>query len=172
MFIRIPHSSNLEWNDQFVRWHTRKVTILVPSISISIIYNPFHCNLFWFRLPPIFDLLHHTPSDDLWIILQICRILGGASYFVAGVMAMYVNQCWKRSRRRKLAFWISWFNGIGGFVFFISGFCSVIPGDMVQSTLFPLGYLIGSVFYLGGSVGALMMWKLNQFGYVLSTLRL
>ena len=81
---------------------------------------------------------------------------------------MYLNQCWKCSQRHKLAFWTSWLNGLGGFVFFVSGLGCVIPVDVVQSTLYPLGYLIGSVLFLGGSVGALMMWKLNQFGYVLS----
>jgi hypothetical protein len=120
------------------------------------------------KVPPLFDLLHQSPAwgSNLWIILQICRILGNASYFVAGVMAMYLNQCWKKNQRRKLAFWISWWNGLGGLIFFVSGFGCILPMDVVQSTLYPLGYLIGSVLYLGGSIGALVMWKLNQFGYV------
>ena len=82
-------------------------------------------------------------------------------------MAMYLNECWKLNPN--LAWTVSWLNGMGGFVFFISGFFGVIPGDTMQSTIFPLGYLIGSVLYLGGSVGALMMWRKRQSGDELSS---
>ena len=79
---------------------------------------------------------------------------------------MYLNQCWRFTPT--LAWTVSWLNGVGGLVFFVAGIFSVIPGDTVQLTLFPLGYLIGSLLYLGGSVGALMMWRKRQSAYEFS----
>jgi len=106
-----------------------------------------------------------------WIMIQTCRIVGNFSYFITGVMSMYLNQCW--TLNPNLAWTVSWLNGLGGFVFFVAGLLSVVPGHEVQSIYFPLGYLIGSSLYLGGSIGALMMWRKSQsrFDYDLSMSR-
>jgi len=119
------------------------------------------------KLPPIWDLFGKTPSwgSTTWIVVESMRIIGNFSYFVGGAMAMDLNQCFKW-RPRKLAWSVSWLNGVGGLIFFVGGCFAVVPGDTVQKTLYPLSYLIGSLLYVVGSCGSLMMWKLNQFGYV------
>ena len=80
-------------------------------------------------------------------------------------------QCWKW-RPYKLGWVISWLNGIGGFLFFVS--CAVFTwwdnGDADRETfrlwLCAGPLLVGSVLYWIGSVLSLVMWKLQQFGLV------
>ena len=81
---------------------------------------------------------------------------------VTGLLAMYLNKCW-RWKPHSLGWIVSWLNGVGGFFFFIAG----LTGFMQEiEFITPWAYLCGSFCYLLGSIGALVMWKLQQFGYI------
>eukprot|EP01084_Bolivina_argentea_P259972 438877_1 len=98
--------------------------------------------------------------DNIWIIYKICSFIGNTCFCIAGLMAMYLNECWKWKPYR-LEWFVSWFNGIGGLLFFIAGIVALFNDFMV-----PWLYLFGSICYLIASIAALMMWKLQQFGYI------
>ena len=109
--------------------------------------------------------IEYVRGDTLWIIIRTLSVFGNSAFCAAGFMAMYLNEAW-RWKPHNLGWIVSWFNGFGGFLFFVAGVGGLAPEGLLQFVLLRWGYFLGSLCYLFASMGSLIMWKLQQFGYV------
>ena len=134
-------------------------TALVFVIGSVLYQISVTCNLLQIQFESFSFFFDH-------FLLKLPIFLGGIFFFIGGVLEMYLNECWYL-KPRNIGWIISWLNGIAGFFFFIAGIGIFFDEQsLVSLYLTQIPWIIGSLAYLFGSIGSLLMWKLHQFGLV------
>jgi len=141
----------------------------VSYLAGSLLYNVgtlFGCDFMenLYAVPPVDKIL---PI----ILASSPNVIGGVCFAIGGAMEMKINNFFSFDFQ-DIGWWVSFFNGGGGFLFFVGGLADCfVPRfsrksdaylNSVLITITP--YFIGSLMYFLGSTLLLWMWKSDQFG--------